>query len=99
MSPASIIIRSAVAALLCASLGACGKSGDEAGNMVSLKDLEVVDGTTSDAMTDLDGVKTEGTALAPVPSNATAPAPSSDRAASSQGNNEAAPPEEVISDQ
>ena len=99
MLPTPFFARSVVAALLCASLAACGKSDPQAGNMVSLKDLEVVDGTTSDAMTDIDGVKTEGTALAPVTTNAALPAPSAEGAASTTDNNAASPPEEVISDQ
>jgi|GEM_PF-503776 len=42
----------------CAALAGCGKD-DKAGNAVQMKDLEVVDGTTTDAMTDLDGVQSE----------------------------------------
>ena len=49
------------AALL--SLTACG-SGDKGGSNVQMKDMEVVDGTATDAMTDLDGVQSEGTAIA-----------------------------------
>lgn len=46
-------------------LGACG--GDqETGNVteVQMQGLETVDGTINDAMTDLDGVQSEGTAMA-----------------------------------
>ena len=49
------------AALL--SLTACG-GADKGGNSVQMKDMEVVDGTATDAMTDLDGVQSEGTAIA-----------------------------------
>jgi len=61
----------------CMSLTAC--DGDKkSGNAIQMKDLEVVDGTTTDAMTDLDGVQSEvpapvlpgasaGNALAPSP--------------------------------
>ena len=53
----------------CTMLAACG--GDEkSSNTVQMKDLEVVDGTTTDAMTDLDGVQSE----APSPVSSTAPA-------------------------
>lgn len=45
----------------CALLAACG-GGDKGGNSVQMKDMEVVDGTATDAMTDLDGVQSEGTA-------------------------------------
>ena len=49
------------AALL--SLTACG-GADKGGNSVQMKDMEVVDGTATDAMTDLDGVQSEGPAIA-----------------------------------
>lgn len=67
----------------CALLTACG--GDEkSGNAVQMKDLEVVDGTTTDAMTDLDGVQSEAPALvsssAPA-ANATTPSTSAEPAA------------------
>lgn len=53
----------------CTMLAACG--GDEkSSNTVQMKDLEVVDGTTTDAMTDLDGVQSE----APSPISSAAPA-------------------------
>lgn len=62
-------------------LAACGSKGTDNKSTVPMKDLEVVDGTANDAMTDLDGVKSEGTALvdtgasnaATNVSNATAP--------------------------
>ncbi|MDE0946181.1 MAG: hypothetical protein OSA39_04970 [Sphingobium sp.] len=44
-------------------LAACG-GADKTETKVEMKDMEVVDGTTSDAMTDLDGVQSEGTAIA-----------------------------------
>jgi hypothetical protein len=44
-------------------LAACGGK-EEGGNKVQMKDMEVVDGTATDAMTDLDGVQSEGTAVA-----------------------------------
>src|SRR3546814_13877960 len=40
---------------------------------VAMRDMEVVDGTATDAMTDLDGVQTEGIALPPAPGAAPAP--------------------------
>jgi hypothetical protein len=51
----------------CLSLAACGGKED-GGNKVQMKDMEVVDGTATDAMTDLDGVQSEGTA-ATLPGN------------------------------
>lgn len=48
------------AIMACALLAACS-GGDKGGNSVQMKDMEVVDGTATDAMTDLDGVQSEGT--------------------------------------
>jgi len=45
----------------CATLMGCS-GGDKGGNAVQMKDMEVIDGTATDAMTDLDGVQSEGTA-------------------------------------
>jgi hypothetical protein len=59
--------------------------------------MEVVDGTTSDAMTDLDGVRVEGTALAPTaPSGNGSVSPSG---ASANDAAEEADNAEVLSDQ
>ena len=81
------------AALL--SLTACG-GGDKSGSNVQMKDMEVMDGTATDAMTDLDGVQSEGTAIA---------APGNDgganQSASASDTPAAAPAEdaEVVADQ
>ncbi|ANI78439.1 MULTISPECIES: hypothetical protein [Sphingobium] len=80
----------------CAALAGCGKD-DKSSNAVQMKDLEVVDGTTTDAMTDLDGVQSEVPA-ASLPSaggnNSAAAAPKPEPAAN------ATPGEtEVLSDQ
>jgi hypothetical protein len=45
------------------AIAACG-GADKGGNKVEMKDMEVVDGTATDAMTDLDGAQSEGTAVA-----------------------------------
>ncbi|WP_066514818.1 hypothetical protein [Sphingobium cloacae] len=68
-------------ALLSGSFALMGCSGGEkTGNAVQMKDMEVVDGTTTDAMTDLDGVQSEGTPAAmPNASNASAAAPARPR--------------------
>lgn len=50
-------------------LAACGGS-DKSSNSVQMKDMELVDGTATDAMTDLDGVQSEGTPLALPAANA-----------------------------
>lgn len=54
----------------CALLVGCGGNGDKGGGSVQMKDMEVVDGTATDAMTDLDGVQSEGTATVLPASNA-----------------------------
>lgn len=80
----------------CAGLTACG--GDQnSGNAVQMKDLEVVDGTTSDAMTDLDGVQSDAPAPAlpgTTSNSVAAPAAKPEPAA-----NAAATDTEVLSDQ
>ncbi|WP_311266795.1 hypothetical protein [Sphingobium sp. WCS2017Hpa-17] len=82
-----------IAAIL--PLAACGGK-EEGGNKVQMKDMEVVDGTATDAMTDLDGVQSEGTAVA-LPGNNSADASS----APAKPAPEKAPAEEaeVLSDQ
>lgn len=86
------------AMLLTAGLGAC--QGKEQGNTtVPMKDLEVVDGTATDAMTDLDGVRTEGTAVALTnaqDSNASTPTPATPTEKVANG---AKADTEVLSDQ
>jgi hypothetical protein len=41
------------------ALSACGGS-ETSGNAVEMRDMEVVDGTVNDSMTDLDAVKADG---------------------------------------
>ncbi|CAM5320784.1 hypothetical protein ACFSUK_11585 [Sphingobium scionense] len=90
--------RMMTAALLigCMPLAGCGGGSEKTGNTVQMKDMEVVDGTATDAMTDLDGVQSEGTSLA-LPENRTAPT----TAAPAKADNAAASAndEEVVSDQ
>lgn len=85
------IVALGMAAIL---LAACGGAQDDGEQSVTMRDMEVVDGTASDAMTDLDGVQSEGLALPPAPT-ATRPAPAE------TGNNaaEADTNEETIADQ
>lgn len=90
-----------MAASLALALSGCGGKKDTA-NMseVQMKDLETADGTINDAMTDLDGVQTEGTALVEASNasgNAAAKAPASagnDSAPAKEGGNS-----EVVADQ
>lgn len=92
-----------VAATLSAAMltGGCG-SKEEVGNAteVQMKDLETVDGTINDAMTDLDGVQSEGTAMAET-GNASAPAASPAKDAEKDGSAGSAPDmeTEVVADQ
>jgi hypothetical protein len=68
-----------------AALAGCGRSESSSGN-VTMRDMEVIDGTANDSMVDLDNATLDGTALenaaaaaaaAPVNAagNAAAPAP------------------------
>ena len=66
-SPFPLLSRAAFPVLLLAAsltLAGCGEKKAEQSATTQLKDLEITDGTVNDAMTDLDGVKSEGTALA-----------------------------------
>jgi hypothetical protein len=59
------------------ALSACG-GGEKSGNSVEMRDMEVVDGTVNDSMTDLDAVKADGVGAvnnAGSVSRATEPAP------------------------
>lgn len=87
--------RHALAALTLSllSLAACG-GADKTETKVEMKDMEVVDGTTSDAMTDLDGVQSEGTAIA-LSGNAAANASAPAKPATAPAGKDA----EVLSDQ
>ncbi|HKY81532.1 MAG TPA: hypothetical protein VJM09_08670 [Sphingobium sp.] len=80
----------------CMGLTACG--GDEkSGNAVQMKDLEVVDGTTTDAMTDLDGVQSE--VPAPAVPGVKADNAAASEAAKEPAANAAQADTEVLSDQ
>ena len=77
MRPDARTILTALLLTGCTALGACGRD-DKSTNTVQMKDLEVVDGTTTDAMTDLDGVQSDVPAPAVSAArsdNAAAPAP------------------------
>ncbi|MCF8708290.1 hypothetical protein [Rhizorhapis sp. SPR117] len=66
-------LRFMTASLAIALLSACGGGNDDQGEQtVAMRDMEVVDGTASDAMTDLDGVQTGSIAVPPVANGATA---------------------------
>ncbi len=48
------------ATIVCLALAGCGGGDKAAGNAVEMRDMEVVDGTVNDSMTDLDAVKADG---------------------------------------
>lgn len=77
-SPFRLLGPVALAALLL-PLAACGEKKQEQSSTIQIKDMEIVDGTASDAMTDLDGVRSDAAAIvdtgnASAASNAAAPA-------------------------
>lgn len=59
------------------SLSACSGGDKDEEKTVAMRDMEVVDGTASDAMTDLDGVQAQGIALPPAPGATPPPAAAS----------------------
>ena len=56
-----------------AALAACGGHKTAATNTVEMRDMDVVDGTVNDAMTDLDAVSTSGTGVGNNVGNAATP--------------------------
>lgn len=92
-----IIIAGSIACSLL--LAACGGGGEKEGNSIQMKDLEVVDGTATDAMTDLDGVQAEGTAVVAPNGVAGNAANAADRAAPAPKPEAEAADTEVLSDQ
>ena len=52
----------------------CGQKKTAASNVVQMRDMEVVDGSTNDDMTDLDAVRTNGIGAGNNSGNAAAPA-------------------------
>ena len=59
-----ISVAAATLCLLPLLAGCGGKSGNGNGSAVLMQNIASADGTINDAMTDLDGVQTEGTAMA-----------------------------------
>ncbi|MBO9579901.1 MAG: hypothetical protein J7498_03325 [Sphingobium sp.] len=53
----------------------CGQKKTATSNVVEMRDMEVVDGTTNDEMTDLDAVRTNGVGTGNGAGNGAAPAP------------------------
>ncbi|MFC3442639.1 hypothetical protein ACFOKF_15800 [Sphingobium rhizovicinum] len=82
----------------CLPLAACGEK-QQSETKVQMKDMEVVDGTATDAMTDLDGVQSEGTAVAMPTGNASAGNSSSAPAKPAAPEKPAGDDAEVVADQ
>jgi hypothetical protein len=68
------LARGLALALAVALLAGCGAKKTAAGNAVEMRDMEVVDGTANDAMTDLDAVRSDGIGVGTNEVNASAPA-------------------------
>ncbi|WP_242125426.1 hypothetical protein [Sphingobium sp. Sx8-8] len=81
----------------CMALTGCG-SKKETGTAVPMNHMEVVDGTASDAMTDLDGVQSEGTAMT-LPANRSENSSAPAAAPKEQDAQKPAADTEVLSDQ
>lgn len=97
MNPDAKTIFAALSLAGCALLGGCGGK-EKSSTAVPMNNMEVVDGTATDAMTDLDGVQSEGvTAALPAnrSDNAASPAP----AANEEQPEKPAADTEVVSDQ
>ncbi|HZV19066.1 MAG TPA: hypothetical protein VFF84_10300 [Sphingobium sp.] len=79
-------------AALCAPLllAGCGGGNQAAGNNVEMRDMDVVDGTVNDSMTDLDAVKADGVGAVSNTSNTSRPA------AHSESNEEDSPDAEAV---
>ncbi len=60
-------------AAACALLAGCGDSNSAASNAVEMRDMDVVDGTVSDDMTDLDAVRSNGVGAGESAGNSAAP--------------------------
>lgn len=96
MSRLSSFTHILVAGMGFALLSACGANEEEGEQAVTMRDMEVMDGTATDAMTDLDGVQTEGLALPPAP-NATRPVEAATETGNSGGEDEAS--EDVVAEE
>jgi hypothetical protein len=82
-----------------AMLSACGGGGGQPGNSVAMTDLEKADGTTADAMTDLDGVRAEGTALVETGNAAPAGGKGAGAGSADKADADAARNDEVVAEQ
>ncbi|HKR17168.1 hypothetical protein [Rhizorhapis sp.] len=96
MSGQTTYLRGIALGMAAMLLTACGSGKGEGDKTVAMRDMEVVDGTATDAMTDLDGVQTEGIALPPA---ATATKPIAPAAETSNSTEEDTSEQEAVADQ
>lgn len=68
--PALRRVTMALCAASCVLLASCGGGSETAGNTVEMRDMDVVDGTVNDSMTDLDAVTANGVGTGNHASNA-----------------------------
>jgi hypothetical protein len=93
MHGAKPVWRGAALGLALAVLAGCGGQQAAAGNDVEMRDMDVVDGTANDAMTDLDAVRSDGIGVGSNEINASAPAKSTASKAPAAGDTETVPTE------
>ncbi|HEY1125766.1 MAG TPA: hypothetical protein VGE65_09035 [Sphingobium sp.] len=74
-------------------VAACGQKKTAASNVVEMRDMEVVDGTANDDMTDLDAVRTNGVGTGNAAGNSAAPAPKTQGTEKPSADAEAVPSE------
>lgn len=67
-------IAAALCAISCLLLASCGGGSKETpGNTVEMRDMDIVDGTVNDSMTDLDAVRADGVGMPAHAGNAARP--------------------------
>ncbi len=74
-------------------LAGCGGGNTAASNVVEMRDMEVVDGTANDDMTDLDAVRTNGIGVGDNVGNSATPKPKAPAAEPGAADAEAVPSE------
>jgi hypothetical protein len=70
----TILGQGMIAAAAVLLLAGCGSDKKAAGSAVEMRDMDVVDGTANDAMTDLDAVRSDGVGVGSNTGNQSAPA-------------------------
>jgi hypothetical protein len=88
------IARALALATVAALVAGCGTKPAAEGNMVEMRDMDVIDGTANDAMTDLDAVRSDGIGIGSNELNGSAPAaPAKPAGAASAKDTETVPTE------